>query len=282
MSTDVAIVSVDAEVFGRQLPGVIPLAPPDYILEPKQTVFSVGCANGRWATAWKGNVIGYDASVDKDVMFNPTPADGRSGSAIFDEHGTKIVALLHARVTSKQGGRTVGLDMLTPNRNYGLAVNLQRIWTAIDRNGKRIRSEFSVNDREVMWPPPVLAQRRPWIVGPRIVGPRVGDCGPRGCPTGPILPYRRYQQERDRRQDKQIERLYPTLPEREVTPPPAMEVPPLDVPIDQPSIHESAPPPPPPKRSVPVGWAIASVLLCAFAGAGAGLAVQWNKTYQKQ
>ena len=114
---DTAVVVVAAEAFQGMLPAAIPLAPPTYRVQAGQTVASVGCAEGQWSTAWKGHVLGYDRAEGHDVAFDPPPANGRSGSAIFDADGRQIVALLHARREE--------------DRSYGLAVNLEVIHRAI-------------------------------------------------------------------------------------------------------------------------------------------------------
>ena len=85
---DAAIVAVDATLFGGRLPAVIPVAPRDTILAPGTTISSVGCARGSWSSGWKGHVLGYQGT---DLAFVPAPADGRSGSAVFDAEGKQIV-----------------------------------------------------------------------------------------------------------------------------------------------------------------------------------------------
>jgi hypothetical protein len=92
---DTAVIAVDARLFGEMLPVAIPIAAASYRAQPGQAVTSVGCVNGGWATGWKGHVLRYYGS---DMWFLPPPAGGRSGSAIFDAEGTKIIGLLRACV----------------------------------------------------------------------------------------------------------------------------------------------------------------------------------------
>ena len=111
---DAAIVAVPETAFGGRLPTLIPLAPRDYIVRPGETLASVGCANGAWSTGWKGHALGYDGG---DLRFVPTPANGRSGSAIFDAEGRRILGIVRAR---------------TGDNAEGIATSLQAIYQAFD------------------------------------------------------------------------------------------------------------------------------------------------------
>ena len=106
---DAAIVSLAASQFGGLLPKAVPIAPRGTILRQQQTITSVGCAKGAWSTGWKGHVLRVD---DNDLHFRPTPADGRSGSAIFDAEGTMIVGLLRARTLDSSEGIACSLQSL--------------------------------------------------------------------------------------------------------------------------------------------------------------------------
>lgn len=113
-AADAAIVAVPESAFGGVLPAVVPLASRDYTLKAGQTVTSVGCSRGTWPTAWKGHVLGY---ADGDVHFVPPPAEGRSGSAVFDVDGERIVALIRAR---------------TIDDRRGIASSVQAVYAAFD------------------------------------------------------------------------------------------------------------------------------------------------------
>ena len=91
---DAAILVIPVKNFRGRLPSVIPLAPRKFRVKKGATLFSVGCANASWATGWQGHALGYRG---QNLLFAPAPAGGRSGSAIFDETGNKIVGLLHSR-----------------------------------------------------------------------------------------------------------------------------------------------------------------------------------------
>ena len=107
---DLAVLAIEESAFGGYPPKVIPLAPPNRVMQKGETVTSAGCAKGAWATSWKGHVIGY--SEDR-LLFLPPPAGGRSGSAVFDAEGEQIVGLLFARA----GGNS-----------HGLACSVRAIW----------------------------------------------------------------------------------------------------------------------------------------------------------
>lgn len=109
---DAAVISIPIAQFGGRLPVAVPLAGRNVRLSPGQTIISAGCAKGAWSTAWKGHVL---QETGDDVRFTPTPADGRSGSAIFNEDGTQIVALLNARAVDSSHGIAVSLGCLYRN-----------------------------------------------------------------------------------------------------------------------------------------------------------------------
>ena len=262
VSRDVAVIAVEASVFGRFLPTAIPLAPLGTRLHQGQAVMSVGCPGGQWATAWRGHVHGQPS--DGRVAFNPAPALGRSGSAIYDTEGKHIVALLFAQELSGPGGEPIN----------GLAIDIENIYAAI--YGKMVRTKYTVLDREIFWPSAKQSQ-----------------CGPQGCPTpqnqggggwrgeqggiggyGYILPYRKRQQERDRQQDKKIGDLYPTKPftppKAEVGPPPRYSFP----------TPKSKPPVVKKERMSPVLALVVLFVMC-MAGVAIGLISQWKATYRK-
>jgi hypothetical protein len=183
---DVALVTVPASAFDGRLPRVVPLASSGTRLTEGETVTSVGCANGAWATGWKGHVLGYDGT---SVCFTPPPADGRSGSALFDAGGQHIVGLIWGRLDRGEG--------------RGYAVTVDNLYRAL--NFAPTASGW------VHRPLPLLT---------------VADnaqCGPYGCaPRGYILPYRNYQQQQEYQRDRQLDQLdrrlelrgqvWPTLP----------------------------------------------------------------------
>jgi len=103
------VVAVPEAAFAGMIPKTIPVAPRNYTIQPAQTLLSVGCANGTWSTGWKGHALGYRGV---DLHFVPPPANGRSGSAIFDATGERIVGLLRARNEDHSEGIATSLHSL--------------------------------------------------------------------------------------------------------------------------------------------------------------------------
>lgn len=102
---DAAVIAIPLDSFGGAVPPAVPLATRAMI--PGETVISVGCAKGAWATTFIGHIKSDDG---EEIQFIPPPANGRSGSAIFSSDGSCIVGLLRARNdTTHQGiASTVG------------------------------------------------------------------------------------------------------------------------------------------------------------------------------
>ncbi|HYW77935.1 MAG TPA: trypsin-like peptidase domain-containing protein, partial [Thermoguttaceae bacterium] len=188
---DAAVVVVDAGAFDQMLPSVIPIAAQDYLLRPGDTILSVGCAAGSWSTGFKGHSLKYSGG---DLYFLPTPANGRSGSAIFDAAGEQIVGLLRARVEDGAA-------------SHGVATSVQSLYRAF-------------NSRQSATIDAPKSDARPT------------QCGPNGCPADSsqwrLSPYRSQQDQRDNRQDERIDRLYPTLPPPQYAPMTPIQ-PPLDI-----------------------------------------------------
>lgn len=103
---DAAIIAVHESHFEGYLPPAMPIAGAEYSARPGATLVSVGCANGHWPSLWRGYAIGQS---EMNLTFRPGPEGGRSGSAIFDADGTRIVGLLRARDGSKVTDNSVGI-----------------------------------------------------------------------------------------------------------------------------------------------------------------------------
>jgi len=186
---DAAIIMVPETAFGGAPPVVVPIAPRDYIVRPGDMLTSVGCANGSWSTGWKGHALGYRGT---DLHFMPTPANGRSGSAVFNGDATQIVGLLRARTGDDSGSN-------------GIATSIQGLHAAF---GNQAKSPITVR-------PATYDQ---------IVQCPGGQCPSQGFPgtqTTPwrLLPYRHQQdQQGGGGQQQQPNPVYPTLPLQPFTP----------------------------------------------------------------
>ena len=199
---DAAIVEVPESAFGGRLPAIIPLAEAAQCPRPDETVTSVGCANGAWATGWKGHVLGYRGA---DLIFLPPPANGRSGSAVFNADGTKIVGLVRARNDAAGHGIATGLIVLrnqmvaTSDRGGTSSLALQQ--SAIAAAGPQVATAANVSE-----------------CGPGGCGP--GGCGPGGCevPKYRLLPYRQ-RQGYESSAPPRAENPWPTLPAPAATTP---------------------------------------------------------------
>ena len=104
---DLGIVKVRKTLLkGMPQPKVAKLAPQCTMLKSYDVVFSVGCADLNWPTAWLGHV---QAQANDTFHFVPKPAQGRSGSPIFDKDGKHVIGvvvwreLYHGRAISTDG-----------------------------------------------------------------------------------------------------------------------------------------------------------------------------------
>jgi hypothetical protein len=189
-NADAAIIAVPAEVFGGVPPSAIPIAPRDYAVPAGTTLSSVGCANGTWSTGWKGHALGYSGG---DLRFLPVPANGRSGSAIFDGEGKMIVGVLRAR---------------TAENTEGIATPTRSLYDAFSFSTSSKRGDAAADAVQVQCPS--------------------GSCPNGNCPIGSnngtrpsgsyyALPYR---QKVMQDLDKIANTPYPTLPTPAPTPAP--------------------------------------------------------------
>lgn len=85
---DLAIFSIPADGLDIK---PIPFADRDAVLKKDQTVFSCGCPEGGWPTAWMGHVVENYVYTFK---FRPKPHAGRSGSGIFTEDGKSLLGII--------------------------------------------------------------------------------------------------------------------------------------------------------------------------------------------
>ena len=122
---DTAVLSIPAAMFLGILPQAIPLEKESYVPKKGEVICSVGCAHGAWPTEWRGKVVGYDKF---GIHFDPTPAEGRSGSAIFNADGTRIIGLLVAQWLNEREQPINGIAM--PVANVYRLLNGSRIGQA--------------------------------------------------------------------------------------------------------------------------------------------------------
>lgn len=121
-NADAAVIAIPEASFEGVIPCVIPVAPRDYVVEPGSTLTSVGCAKGAWSTGWKGHAL---TSRGEDLYFVPTPANGRSGSAIFNADGTMIVGLLRARMEDQGGSKGIATSLKTLYTGFNSQTQVQ-------------------------------------------------------------------------------------------------------------------------------------------------------------
>ena len=155
---DAAVVAVPAASLGGVLPSAIPLAPRGTAVQAGQTLVSIGCANGAWATGWKGHAVPGDAD---ELRFVPSPANGRSGSPILDAEGSHIVGILVAR---------------TMDNAEGIGVPIAAVYRAFDAKKSRVEREELKAGHSDSQPSPLNSQL-------------LTQCGPNGCPNCPQRKY---------------------------------------------------------------------------------------------
>jgi len=192
-AADAAIVVLAQPAFGGVLPPAIPLSSRDCVLRRGETVVSAGCAGGSWSTGFKGHVLGYQGA---DLVFVPGPANGRSGSAIFDAGGERIVGLLRAR---------------SMDDSRGIATSVQALYRAF--------AVPSVANPQTAAP----AENRLGGTGwQSVLQDEDTQCPGGSCPTPwRLLPYRHYQDERFRQLERQLpspDSTWPTLPQGRASP----------------------------------------------------------------
>jgi hypothetical protein len=108
---DIAIVALERQRLGGVEPPLIPFATAGSpISEPQQV--SVGCSLGSWPTCWKGHRVASSLFGGSVIQFVPAPADGRSGSALFDAAGKHVVGLVAWRDESQGVGLAMSHDVV--------------------------------------------------------------------------------------------------------------------------------------------------------------------------
>ena len=106
---DVAIVSVPLSALGGDVPHTAGMSPRDIRLAIGDPVASAGCAHGNWPTLFVGHVV---AELGAAVEFEPAPAEGRSGSALFDLATGQVVGLVDWQTADRRRGRAMSVAEL--------------------------------------------------------------------------------------------------------------------------------------------------------------------------
>lgn len=187
---DVAVVALPEAAFGGVLPRAVPLAPRGQAVEAGQVVWSAGCANGAWATGWQGRVL---RAANGEMYFVPPPANGRSGSALFDNQGRYVIGLVKAR---------------TGDGAAGLATSMEAIYQALSAPDAQRSNHHSAQRIGLASAAGLTAVETP------------AQCPGGNCPA-PIpylLPYRYREQFRNQPQTPQPSPAWPTVPVQPTAP----------------------------------------------------------------
>lgn len=117
---DLAMISIKkADLRNYTLPKPIPIADKNRTLNFRETIISCGCPNLSWPTLWFGHVAARQESL-YTFKFNPPPIGGRSGSAIFNENGTKVLGIIIWKASYPGGSGTAiaphGIHSLTEKK----------------------------------------------------------------------------------------------------------------------------------------------------------------------
>ena len=106
-SRDVAILRIPKSSLPGELP-VIPLAPYGASKELKvgQTIFTVGCSNGRWPRLRVGTIVEIRGGV---IYYEPTAIGGDSGGPVYAADGKTQIGLTAWRI--ERNGKQLGMAM---------------------------------------------------------------------------------------------------------------------------------------------------------------------------
>lgn len=213
-SRDIAIVSVKLSALKGYVPPMIPLAPAGQDGKAGDSVLSMGCSKGAWPSMFRGHLR---ANLGASVVFYPNPAQGRSGSALFNASGTAIIGLLCWQDVDKQ--------------EQGGGLSLAEIYRALEgkpaginqRTARKLSAEYIDNPPLVQVNPSTWPWQRQYQ-----------SCPPGGCPQQQYQQAPQYQQ-----QQPPPQRNEPNDPWRGGV---------LPGPIDD---QQPAPPAAPPKKTEP-------------------------------
>ena len=250
---DAAVVLIQESVFGGRVPPAIPLANSGRRLSSGETVFSVGCAGGAWATSFTGHI---KADTGEVLTFVPAPRDGRSGSAIFAADGSCIVGLLRARNEEAREGIACTISRVVRFLRIGVARVAQRVAGCPDGQcpTNRFPRLFRDQPQPNQNPYPTLPAPAPQQVYPTL---------PLPVPVSPTVDLSGVENKLDKL-EASISQLIEEL--RAANPPPVVEViPPPVVPVVPVAPVVVAPPivTPPPAEPVMLGPVPADAIAAA-------------------
>jgi hypothetical protein len=99
---DVAVIKLTVDEFIPPTVKILVFPDPAENFPAGTPVVTVGAARGAQPTLLPGQVVSYE-SGGKTMLFNPSPANGRSGSALFTADCSAVVGLLHSRRKGNMG-----------------------------------------------------------------------------------------------------------------------------------------------------------------------------------
>jgi hypothetical protein len=110
-ATDSACLIVPTAAFAGRVPKMIPLGTAADMPPVGGAIVSTGCAGGAWASTFRGHVLKY--TDDGRFWFLPPPAGGRSGAAITNAAGDKIIGVLQVRSPDNTYGGATRIDLIS-------------------------------------------------------------------------------------------------------------------------------------------------------------------------
>ncbi len=202
---DGAVLTVPRSAFGqRGPPRPIPWAKAGTVVQKGDTILSVGCANGAWATLFRGHVTEVSRKEGL-IYFIPAPAGGRSGSAIFNKDGSEILGILFARVGGDTGGIATSVDVFYWLWYQQQAALDRPAYTPCSANRRPlvpITQSVPRLNRQIVPPPRIIAP--PSVVAMPISRRAQRPPGCRDCPPGSGRP--------QAEPDPNGENIFPGLP----------------------------------------------------------------------
>ncbi len=95
------------------------------------TIWSYGCSDGNWPTAFKGVYIGKFKERRRLFTFKPAVIQGRSGSPVLNEDGTEVIGMILMCHTTSINEQEF--------REYGIAVTVEHIRSMLKENNLEVK-----------------------------------------------------------------------------------------------------------------------------------------------